>query len=88
MLAKPKIAEVFNQRYANERFVRVLPPNRCSDTKYVTMSNFCEIGFAYDAHTNKVIVTSVIDNLTKGASGQAVQCMNIMFNLPETEGLL
>ena len=52
------------------------------------MTNCCEIGYNYDSHTNKVIVTSCIDNLTKGASGQAVQCMNIRFGLPETEGLL
>jgi N-acetyl-gamma-glutamylphosphate reductase len=52
------------------------------------MTNYCEIGFNLDPHTNKVILTSVIDNLTKGASGQAIQCMNIRFGFKETEGLL
>ena len=50
--------------------------------------NTCEIGYNLDPHTNKVIVTSCIDNLTKGAAGQAVQCMNIRFGLDEAEGLL
>jgi len=83
-----KVAASFNRAYGGERFVRVLSPGKPADSKYVTMTNFCEIGFNFDAHTNKVIVTSVIDNLTKGASGQAVQIMNIMFNLPEETGLL
>ncbi len=83
-----KLEQAFEAAYGDEQFVRVLPAGRCADTKYVTMSNFCEIGYTYDKHANKVIVTSVIDNLTKGASGQAVQCLNIMFGLPEYEGLL
>jgi N-acetyl-gamma-glutamyl-phosphate reductase len=83
-----KIEAVYKEAYENEIFVRVLPPGRCSDTKYVTMTNYCEIGFNLDPHTNKVILTSVIDNLTKGASGQAIQCMNIRFGFKETEGLL
>ncbi|WP_294432945.1 N-acetyl-gamma-glutamyl-phosphate reductase [uncultured Victivallis sp.] len=83
-----KITEVYEKAYGNEQFVRVLPPKRCADTKYVFMTNTCEIGYNLDAHTNKVIVTSCIDNLTKGASGQAVQCMNIRFGLDEAAGLL
>ncbi len=83
-----RVAEVYQAAYGNERFVRVLGAGRCSDTKYVTMTNCCEIGYSLDKHTNKLIVTSVIDNLTKGASGQALQCMNIRFGLAETEGLL
>ncbi|MDR0931858.1 MAG: N-acetyl-gamma-glutamyl-phosphate reductase [Victivallales bacterium] len=83
-----KIAEVYEKAYGSEQFVRVLPAKRTSDTKYVFMTNTCEIGYNLDAHTNKVIVTSCIDNLTKGASGQAVQCMNIRFGLPEAEGLI
>ena len=83
-----KIGEVYEQAYGNEQFVRVLPAKRCADTKYVSMTNTCEIGYNLDPHTNKVIVTSVIDNLTKGASGQAVQCMNIRFGLDEAAGLI
>ena len=83
-----KIAEVYEAAYGKEQFVRVLPAKRTADTKYVFMTNCCEIGYNYDAHTNKVIVTSCIDNLTKGAAGQAVQCMNIRFGLDEAAGLL
>lgn len=73
--------------YKNEMFVRILADGKFADTKNVTMTNSCEIGFAYDEHTGKLIVTSAIDNLTKGAAGQAVQCMNIMFGLEESFGL-
>lgn len=83
-----KIGEVYEQAYGKEQFVRILPAKRCADTKYVSMTNTCEIGYNLDPHTNKVIVTSVIDNLTKGASGQAVQCMNIRFGLDEAAGLI
>ncbi|WET06487.1 N-acetyl-gamma-glutamyl-phosphate reductase [Lentisphaerota bacterium ZTH] len=83
-----KIASAYEKAYGKEKFVRILPAGKCSDTKYVTMSNCCEIGYNYDPRTNKVILTSVIDNLTKGASGQALQCLNIMFGLEETSGLL
>ena len=83
-----KIAEAYEKAYGNEQFVRVLGAKQFSDTKYVTMTNCCEIAYNIDAHTNKVIVTSTIDNLTKGASGQAVQCMNIIFDFDEAEGLV
>ena len=83
-----RIAEVYEKTYADEQFVRVLPAKSFSDTKYVTMTNCCEIAYNIDPHTSKVIVTSAIDNLTKGASGQAVQCMNIIFGFEEAEGLL
>ncbi len=82
-----KVGEVLEKAYGKEEFVRVLPAKRTSDTKYVFMTNCCEIGYNYDPHTNKVILTSVIDNLTKGASGQAIQCMNIRFGLDEGAGL-
>lgn len=74
--------------YAKEFFVRVLPEGKLADTKHVTMTNFCEISCVYDEHTGNLIVTSAIDNLTKGASGQAVQCMNIACGLDETMGLI
>jgi N-acetyl-gamma-glutamyl-phosphate reductase len=82
-----KIAKVYEQAYGKEQFVRVLPAGSFSDTKNVTMTNCCEIAYNIDAHTNKVILTSAIDNLTKGASGQAVQCMNIILGFKENEGL-
>jgi N-acetyl-gamma-glutamyl-phosphate reductase len=83
-----RIADAYEKAYADEPFVRVLPANSFSDTKYVTMTNCCEIAYNIDPHTNKVILTSAIDNLTKGASGQAVQCMNIIFGCDESEGLI
>ncbi len=86
-VALDDITRVYREAYADEPFVAVLPPKQCADTKYVTMTNMCQIGYNIDRRTNKLIVTSVIDNLTKGASGQAIQCMNIRFGLPETTGL-
>ncbi len=83
-----KIGEAFERAYGNEQFIRILPAGRTCDTKYVFMTNCCEIGYNLDAHTGKIIVTSAIDNLTKGAAGQAVQCMNIRFGLDEAAGLL
>lgn len=82
------VEEAYNKAYANEKFVRVLPKGKLPDTKHVTLTNVCEFGFVMDSHTGKLIVCSAIDNLTKGASGQAVQCMNIRFGLAETDGLL
>ena len=81
-------AAAYAKAYENEPFVRVLETPNLADTKHITLTNFCEIGFTFDAHTNKVIVTSCIDNLTKGASGQAVQNMNIRFGFEETAGLI
>ncbi|MBN2642247.1 MAG: N-acetyl-gamma-glutamyl-phosphate reductase [Victivallales bacterium] len=82
------IAATYEKAYGNEPFVRVLEHGKTSDTKYVTMTNVCEISYTLDAHTGRIILTSTIDNLTKGASGQAIQNMNIRFGLEETEGLL
>ena len=84
---KEAVEQVYRETYGNERFVKVLPAGKLPDTKHVTMTNRCEIGFALDAHTNKLLVFSCIDNLTKGASGQAVQCMNIRFGMDEGLGL-
>jgi len=67
--------------------VRVLPEGELADTKHVTFTNVCEIGYAMDAHTGRVVLSSAIDNLTKGAAGQAVQCMNILCGYPEAAGL-
>jgi N-acetyl-gamma-glutamyl-phosphate reductase len=82
------VAAVYEKAYGKERFVRVLAKGKLPDTKNVSFTNVCEIGFAFDEHTGRLLVFSVIDNLTKGASGQAIQCMNIMFGLDEAAGLL
>ena len=81
------VAQAFEEAYGTEQFVRVLPAGKLPDTKHVTFTNVCEIGYVLDTHANKLLVFSCIDNLTKGASGQAIQCMNIRFGLDEAAGL-
>lgn len=76
------LSEIFMQYYAQEVFIRLVEQARSA---VVTHSNYCDISFACDRH--KVIITSAIDNLIKGAAGQAVQNMNVMFDLPEQMGL-
>ncbi|MCX7887177.1 MAG: N-acetyl-gamma-glutamyl-phosphate reductase, partial [Verrucomicrobiae bacterium] len=72
--------------YRNEPFVRVT--EALPDTKNVMLTNFCDISARFDKRTGRVVVVTAIDNLTKGAAGQAVQCFNLLFGIPETEGLL
>jgi N-acetyl-gamma-glutamyl-phosphate reductase len=83
-----RIQSALQDAYGDEPFVRVLPHGSLADTKNVTMTNSCEIGFDYDPRNQRIILSSAIDNLTKGASGQAIQCMNVMFGYPETTGLI
>ncbi len=78
---------LFEDRYADEPFVDVLPQGTYPQTRSVRGSNMCRIGVVRPQEGDKVVVMSVIDNLVKGASGQAVQNMNIMLGLPETCGL-
>jgi N-acetyl-gamma-glutamyl-phosphate reductase len=82
-----KILELYQEYYRNEGFVRILPEGVYPSTLYVRGSNFCDIGLKVDERTGRVVIISVIDNLVKGASGQAVQNMNIMNGLPENMGL-
>lgn len=81
------ILNYFNQMYANEPFVRILDPGVQPATQYVRGSNYCDIGVTVDDRTNRVIITSAIDNIVKGASGQAVQNMNLMCGFAEDTGL-
>lgn len=81
------IWEIYSQSYKDEPFVRLCPLGMLPQTANVRGSNYCDIGLAVDTRTNTLIVVSVIDNLVKGAAGQAVQNMNILFELPETMGL-
>ena len=81
-------AVLFNGAYGQERFVRLLGDARLPDTKNVVGTNFIDIAWKIDKRTNRVVVMSAIDNIVKGASGQAVQCMNLMLGLPETAGLI
>ena len=82
------LLELYRRHYENEPFVRVLPEGELPHTKNVSHTNYCDIGITQDPRLRRVIVVSAIDNLGKGASGQAVQNMNILCNRPETEGLL
>lgn len=81
------IARVFADAYTNEPFVRLLPAKVYPAAGDVRQTNFCDLGWALDAEHDHLIVVSAIDNLVKGASGQAVQCMNIRLGLGETTGL-
>ena len=78
---------VFDQFYAKEPFVDIMQANMAPNTKSVRASNFCRISFHKEKNSNKLIIFSVIDNLVKGAAGQAIQNMNIMFDFPETAGI-
>lgn len=82
-----EIIEVYKNFYKDKHFVRILEEGKLPSIKNVVNTNFLEIGITIDERTNKLIVISAQDNLVKGASGQAVQNMNIMFGLSETEGL-
>lgn len=82
-----QVWEIYSQIYANEPFIRLREIGDLPQTKQVNGSNFCDIGLQVDTRTQNLIVISAIDNLVKGASGQAVQNMNLMFGLPETLGL-
>ncbi|MBR5721316.1 MAG: N-acetyl-gamma-glutamyl-phosphate reductase, partial [Clostridia bacterium] len=77
----------YRKTYGNEHFVRVLPLGDTANLKNVRMSNFCDISLHEDEHTSKLIIVSAIDNIVKGAAGQAVQNMNIALGLEETAGI-
>ncbi|HUP04031.1 MAG TPA: N-acetyl-gamma-glutamyl-phosphate reductase [Bryobacteraceae bacterium] len=78
---------IYEKRYAAEPFVRLFEPGATPDLRGVARTNFCDIGVTYDARTGRAVVVSAIDNLVKGAAGQAVQNMNLMLGFDETEGL-
>ncbi|HZR78074.1 MAG TPA: N-acetyl-gamma-glutamyl-phosphate reductase [Chthoniobacterales bacterium] len=78
---------VFKSAYGEEPFVRLLGDGRLPDTKNVAGTNFIDIAWKIDKRTNRIVLMSAIDNIVKGASGQAVQCMNLMLDLPEVAGL-
>lgn len=82
-----EVKEIYDSYYQNEKFIRVLGKGICPETKWVEGSNYVDIGFQIDPRTNRIIMMGAIDNLVKGAAGQAVQNMNLMFGLSESEGL-
>lgn len=77
----------YNAAYAHEQFVRICPPGAVANLKNVRMSNYCDISLHLDLRTNRLIVVSAIDNMVKGAAGQAIQNMNLVCGLPEEAGL-
>lgn len=81
------VKKIYNEAYSDEYFVRLTKEGVFPETKWVKGSNFCDIGFKIDSRTNRIIVVGAIDNMIKGAAGQAVQNMNIMFGLDEKTGL-
>ena len=86
-VTKEMVAAAYDQYYANEPFVRVSHDSQPVETRWVEGSNYVDISYVIDPRTNRIIMMGAIDNLVKGAAGQAVQNMNLLFGLPETEGL-
>jgi N-acetyl-gamma-glutamyl-phosphate reductase len=82
----PDPLPLYREFYRNEKFVRVT--EALPDTKNVELTNFCDISARFDKRTKRLVVVSAIDNLTKGAAGQAVQCLNLVCGYEETEGLV
>jgi N-acetyl-gamma-glutamyl-phosphate reductase len=86
-VSEKQLREIYGKRYASEPFVRLAAPGKSPSTKQVTGTNLCLINVFHDEDNRLIKIISAIDNLVKGAAGQAIQNMNIMFGLPETEGL-
>jgi LysW-gamma-L-alpha-aminoadipyl-6-phosphate/LysW-L-glutamyl-5-phosphate reductase len=94
-LAEPvdeaRLRAVYRRHYGDEPFVRVVArrrgPHRLPDPKILSGSNFCDVGFATDPEGGHALLIGALDNLVKGGAGNAVQCMNVRFGLPERTGL-
>ena len=90
-LEEKEVWKLYRQAYGEEPFVRIVKErsgiHRYPEPKLLAGTNFCDIGFERDAHSNRLVVLSAIDNLMKGAAGQAVQSFNLMHGLDETVGL-
>lgn len=82
------LTKTFEKQYKAEPFVRILPPDQLPNTKQVRGTNYCDISVRYDERTDLITVLTALDNLTKGAAGQAIQNMNLMMDVDETTGLL
>ena len=86
-VTEEEIRKAYTDCYKNEKFVRVLNKGICPETRWVEGSNYTDVNFVLDERTGRVIMMGALDNIVKGAAGQAVQNMNLMFGLPEDEGL-
>lgn len=82
-----KVKAAYDKYYDKEKFVRVLDKNVCPETKWVEGSNYVDVNFKIDERTGRIIMMGAMDNLVKGAAGQAVQNMNLMFGMHEAQGL-
>ena len=87
-ISEEEIREIYKKYYKDEYFVRVLNAGDCPETRWVEGSNFVDVNIKVDKRTGRVIMMGAMDNLVKGAAGQAVQNMNLMFGLDEKEGLM
>ena len=87
LISYDEVKAIYDNCYKNEPFVRVLDKNVCPETRNVHGSNYVDVNFMIDERTNRLIMMGAMDNLVKGAAGQAIQNMNIMFGLPEETGL-
>ena len=86
-ISEADVRDIYEDHYAESSFIRLLPPSVWPHTKWVYGSNFCDINFSLDREAGRITVLSAIDNLVKGAGGQAVQNMNLMFGFEEKAGL-
>ncbi len=82
-----EVKAVYDKYYKNEKFVRVLEKDICPETKWVEGSNYVDVNFKIDERTGRIVMMGALDNLVKGAAGQAVQNMNLLFDFDEAEGL-
>ncbi|MGN0407494.1 MAG: N-acetyl-gamma-glutamyl-phosphate reductase [Bacteroides sp.] len=82
-----EVRAAYDKYYADEYFIRVLDKDVCPETRWVEGSNYVDVNFKIEPRTNRIIMMGALDNLIKGAAGQAVQNMNLMFGFPENEGL-
>jgi N-acetyl-gamma-glutamyl-phosphate reductase len=83
-----QLLDIYLRQYQTEKFVRLYQPGTLPDLAAVNRTNFCDIGFKFDPATGRAVIVSVIDNLVKGAAGQAIQNMNLILGCEETAGLL
>lgn len=86
-MTQDQVTKIFDEFYAEEPFCHVLPQGQQPQTQYVVGSNMCHIQAHVDERAGKLIITSALDNLTKGTAGAAVQCMNLSLGIDETAGL-
>ena len=82
-----EVKGIYDKYYKNEKFVRVLEKDICPETKWVEGSNYVDVNFKIDERTGRIVMMGALDNLVKGAAGQAVQNMNLLFDFDEAEGL-